>query len=92
MSESVSLVHITPEAEKLIAYCARVSSPHQDNPEYAKLLSYCIKHNHWSVFEMGSMCLQIETSRAIAQQVLRDRKSTRLNSSHVSESRMPSSA
>lgn len=73
MSESVSLVHITPEAEKLIAYCARVSSPHQDNPEYAKLLSYCIKHSHWSVFEMGSMCLQIETSRAIAQQVLRHR-------------------
>lgn len=73
MSEKVSLVHVTPNAESTIAYCARVSSPHQDSPEYAKLLSYCIKHGHWSVFEMAGMCLEIETSRAIAQQVLRHR-------------------
>lgn len=73
MSEKVSLVHVTPNAESTIAYCARVSSPHQDSPEYAKLLSYCIKNGHWSVFEMAGMCLEIETSRAIAQQVLRHR-------------------
>jgi thymidylate synthase (FAD) len=73
MSEKVSFVHITPNAESTIAYCARVSSPHQDSPEYSKLLAYCIKHGHWSVFEMAGMCLEIETSRAIAQQVLRHR-------------------
>lgn len=68
-----SLVHITPKAETTMAYCARVSSPNQDNPEHAKLLSYCIKHKHWSVFEMATMCVEIETSRAIAQQILRHR-------------------
>lgn len=73
MNEKVRLIHVTPDVESVIAYCARVSSPHQDNPEYAKLLSYCIKHGHWSVFEMGSMCLEIETSRAIAQQIIRHR-------------------
>ena len=75
---TVKLISITPDAEKTMAYIARVSNPaNQDNENYAKLLAYCIKHNHWSVFEQSSM---------------RDRKSTRLNSSHVSESRMPSSA
>lgn len=69
----VELVHSTPEGERLIAYCARVSSEKQDNPDYAKLLSYCIKHKHWSIFEMASMCVEIETSRAIAQQILRHR-------------------
>lgn len=69
----VKLIHKTPEAEKLIAYCARVSSPNQDNPEIEKLLSYCIKNKHWSVFEMASMCVEITTSRAIAQQILRHR-------------------
>jgi len=68
----VSLVHVTPEAEKHIAYCARVSNPNnQDNPEYAKLLKFCIKHSHWSVFEMANLCLEIQTSRAIAAQILR---------------------
>ncbi|NTW50570.1 MAG: FAD-dependent thymidylate synthase [Chlorobiales bacterium] len=61
----------TPEG--LIAYCARVSSPHQENPDYAGLLSYCIKNNHWSVFEMVDMTVEITTSRAIAQQILRHR-------------------
>ncbi len=70
---NVKLVWITPEAEKLIAYCARVSSPQQDNPEYEKLISYLIKNKHWSPLEMGSMCIEIETSRAIAQQILRHR-------------------
>ena len=70
---SVRLVWITPEAESLIAYCARVSSPNQDNPEYDKLLRYCIKKQHWSIFEMASACLEIETTRAIAPQILRHR-------------------
>lgn len=59
--------------EGLMAYCARVSSPNQDNTEYSKLLGYCIKGSHWSVFEMAHMCIEITTSRAIAQQILRHR-------------------
>ena len=70
---NVKLVHSTQDGEKLIAYCARVSSPNQENPEYSKLLQFCIRHGHWSVFEMASMCIEIETSRAIAQQILRHR-------------------
>lgn len=70
---SVELIAITPDAEKLIAYCARVSSPNQENPEYAKLLAYCIKHKHWSVFEQASMTVEIETSRMISAQILRHR-------------------
>lgn len=69
----VNFVHITPDAEKLMAYCARVSSPNQENPEIAGLLKYCIKNEHWSVFEMANMCIEITTSRAIAQQILRHR-------------------
>lgn len=65
------LVWVTPNAEALMAYCARVSSPNQENPEYAGLLSYCLKHSHWSVFEMASACLEVTTSRAIAQQIIR---------------------
>lgn len=68
---NVRLVHITPEAEKHIAFCARVSSSNQDNPDYAKLLKYCIKHGHWSIFEMATLCVEVETSRAIAAQILR---------------------
>lgn len=67
----VNLINITPEAEKTIAYCARVSSPNQDNPEIDKLLNYCIKHGHWSIFEQANMCVEIETSRAISAQILR---------------------
>lgn len=70
---NVKLVHITPKAEEVIAYCARVSSPNQENPEYKGLLKYCIKHAHWSVFEMATICVEITTSRAIAQQILRHR-------------------
>jgi thymidylate synthase (FAD) len=63
---------ITPDAEQIIAYCARVSNPaNQENTEISKLLDYCIKHNHWSVFEMANACFEIETSRAIAPQILR---------------------
>lgn len=68
---SVRLVHITPECEKHIAYCARVSSSNQDNPEYDKLLKYLINHKHWSPFEMGSACVEITTTRAISPQILR---------------------
>ncbi len=62
---------LTPEG--LMAYTARVSSPKQDNPDYAKLLGYCIKHGHWSVFELVDMTVEIITSRAIAQQIIRHR-------------------
>ncbi len=68
------LIWITPEAEKVIGYCARVSNPsNQDNPMVAGLLKYCIKHGHWSIFEMASMCVEIKTTRAIASQILRHR-------------------
>jgi thymidylate synthase (FAD) len=68
---SVRLISLTPDAEKHIAYCARVSSPHQDNPEYERLLRYCIKHGHWSVFEQAHATIEIETTRAIMAQILR---------------------
>jgi thymidylate synthase (FAD) len=61
------------DAEGLIAYCARVSSPNQDNPEYAKLLKYCIDKGHWSIFEMCDMTVEITTTRMIAAQILRHR-------------------
>lgn len=68
------LIWITPEAEQVIGYCARVSNPaNQDNPMVAGLLKYCIKHGHWSIFEMASMCVEIKTTRAIAPQILRHR-------------------
>ena len=67
------LIHRTENAEKLIAYMARVSSPNQDNPESDKLLKYLIENSHWSPFEMCSMAVEIKTSRAISQQILRHR-------------------
>jgi len=74
---NVKLVSITPDAEQTMAYIARVSNPsNQDNEKYAGLLKYCIKHNHWSVFEQSSMSLEIETTRAIAAQILRHRSFT----------------
>jgi len=73
----VKLVSVTPEAEKTIGYIARVSNPNnQDNPKVAGLLSYCIKHGHWSVFEQAHMTLEINTSRGIAAQILRHRSFT----------------
>ena len=70
--DQVKLISVTPEAEKQIAYCAKVSNPNnQDNPEYAKLIAYCIKHEHWSIFEHGFMTLEINTTRGLAAQVLR---------------------
>jgi thymidylate synthase (FAD) len=74
---TVKLISVTPDAEKTMAYVARVSNPaNQDNENYAKLLAYCIKHNHWSVFEQSSMTLEIETNRGIAAQILRHRSFT----------------
>jgi thymidylate synthase (FAD) len=74
---TVKLISITPDAEQTMAYIARVSNPaNQDNQNYAKLLAYCIKHNHWSVFEQATMTLEIETTRGIAAQVLRHRSFT----------------
>ncbi len=68
----VELISITPDAEKTVMYCARVSSPNQEN-DNPKLLSYCIKHGHWSVFEQATMTVEIQTSRAISAQILRHR-------------------
>jgi thymidylate synthase (FAD) len=72
---SVQLIHITPEAEELISYMARVSNPsNQTNTQTsARLIKYLIEHNHWSPFEMVNMCVQIETTRSIAAQILRHR-------------------
>lgn len=71
----VSFVTITPDAENLIVYCARVSNPdNQHNTETApRLIKYLIKHEHWSPFEMAHMAIEIETSRAISAQILRHR-------------------
>lgn len=70
----VKLITITPEAEKLIGYCARVSNPaNQNNEDVSKLLGYCIRNNHWSIFEMANMVLEIKTTRAISAQILRHR-------------------
>ena len=74
---NVELISLTPNAEQTMAYIARVSNPkNQNNDDYSKLLSYCIKHEHWSVFEQSFMTLQIETNRGIAAQILRHRSFT----------------
>ena len=74
---SVKLISVTPDAEQTMAYVARVSNPkNQENPNYAKLLGYCIKPNHWSVFEQAFMTLEIETTRGLAAQILRHRSFT----------------
>ena len=73
----VSFVNITANPEQTMAYIARVSNPNnQDNENYAGLLRYCIKHQHWSVFEQSSMTLEIETTRGLAAQILRHRSFT----------------
>ena len=73
----VSLISVTPDAEKTIGYVARVSNPkNQDNPKVAGLLKYCIKHGHWSVFEQAHMTVEISTTRGLAAQILRHRSFT----------------
>ena len=70
----VKLVSVTPDAEKLMSYCARVSNPNnQNNDNYAKLLKYCIDHQHWSIFEHGFMTVEINTTRGLAAQILSHR-------------------
>lgn len=60
--------------EELVAYCARVSNPaNQSSRETQRLIQYLIEHKHWSPFEMVSACLEIETTRDIARQILRHR-------------------
>jgi thymidylate synthase (FAD) len=71
---NVKFVSITPDAEKLMAYCARVSNPsNQNSDNIAKLLKYCIDHKHWSIFEHANITLEINTTRGIAAQILRHR-------------------
>lgn len=74
---SIKLISFTPDAEKHIAYCARVSNPNnQNNDNINKLLKYCIDHKHWSIFEMAFMTLEINTTRGLAAQILRHRSFT----------------
>ena len=77
MTESIKLVSVTPDAEKTMAYVARVSNPkNQDNEKFAGLLRYCIQHGHWSVFEQAHMTVEINTTRGLAAQILRHRSFT----------------
>jgi len=74
---TVKLVRVTPEAEQHIAYCARVSNPkNQSNQGFEGLLKYCIKNQHWSIFEHAFLTVEINTSLAIATQILRHRSFT----------------
>jgi len=73
---NTKLVSVTPNSENTIMYIARVSNPDNQTSGSTKLLGYCIKHGHWSVFEHASMTIEIETSRAIATQILRHRSFT----------------
>ena len=74
-SQTAENLHVGKDIQELIAYCARVSNPSNQNNEATseKLLSYLAKHKHWSPFEMVSACLEIETTRDIARQILRHR-------------------
>ena len=77
MDTPIKLISVTPDAEKHMAYCARVSNPaNQDNEKFSGLLKYCIKHQHWSIFEQATMTLEINTTRGIAAQILRHRSFT----------------
>ena len=74
---SVKLSWITPDTERNIAFCTRVSNPeNQDNPKYKGLLKFCIREGHWSPFEMANMCIEINTTRAISAQIIRHRSFT----------------
>ena len=74
---SVKIISSTPDSEKTMAFIARVSNPsNQKNENFSKLLKYCIKNQHWSVFEQAYMTLEITTNRGIAAQILRHRSFT----------------
>ena len=74
-SQTTENLHVGNDLQELVAYSARVSNPsNQLNSETSeRLLAYLIKHRHWSPFEMVSACLEIETTRDIARQILRHR-------------------
>jgi thymidylate synthase (FAD) len=72
-SSKARLVSATPQAEEVIAYIARVTSKDQDNPNIDRLLKYCAKHGHWSVFEQATMSVEVVTPLAISVQALRHR-------------------
>ena len=77
MNQTVKLIQATPDAERHIAYCARVSNPkNQENDSFEGLLKYCIKNQHWSIFEHAFLTVEINTSLAIATQILRHRSFT----------------
>ena len=77
MMNKAKLISVNPDAEKHMAYCARVSNPlNQTNEKISGLLKYCIKHQHWSIFEQAYMTLEIETTRGLAAQILRHRSFT----------------
>ena len=77
MDTPIKLVSVTPDAEKHMAYCARVSNPNnQNNEKFSGLLRYCVKHQHWSIFEQATMTLEINTTRGLAAQILRHRSFT----------------
>ena len=77
MKPQVKLVSVTPDAEKTIAYVARVSNPaNQENEKFSGLLKYCIQHGHWSDFEQAFMTLEINTTRGLGAQILRHRSFT----------------
>ena len=77
MKSEIKLVSATPDAEKHMAYVARVSNPNnQDNEKFSGLLKYCIDHGHWSVFEQAFMTVEINTTRGLAAQILRHRSFT----------------
>lgn len=70
---AATLKYIQPDAEEFMIHLARVSSDNEDNPDYVKLLNYCMRKEHWSVFQMADVVMEIYTSRAIAAQILRHR-------------------
>jgi thymidylate synthase (FAD) len=72
-SSKARLVNATPNLDETVAYVARVSSKAQENPSVEKLLGYCAKHGHWSVFEQGSLTVEVVTPLAISIQALRHR-------------------
>ena len=74
-SQTAENLHVGKSLQDIVAYCARVSNPsNQNNTETAeRLLAYLRKEGHWSPFEMVSACLEIETTRDIARQMLRHR-------------------
>ena len=75
--QKLKLISVTPDAEQTVGYVVRVSNPNnQENPKVSGLLSYCIKHGHWSVFEQAHMTVEIETTRGLAAQILRHRSFT----------------